>query len=1285
MKQTRRSPQNLLLFVALAVFSFEPVTFGQKDQDHKAELVVQTGHADIVTAMAFSLDGRLVLTGSKDRTACVWDFETRREIRKFRNHPERVSAVAFSPDGRQALTASLRNIYLWDISTGRLVKNFRTSDLSSEIKSAVFSPDGAYIAGASDCGRSVYLWDVVKSSENPLWINSNYSHNVAFSSDGKSLVAIGCDNTKAAVLDSASGRAFSEVQIKTTERNLETLERVFFSPDDQKIIGASSLGNVKIWDRASGIELLSLPHKEPITAMKISDDRKRLYVTGNENISAWDLKAAAGNQLSGQLVSREKLLADERQGNHLSIASFSPNSQFVVASSGAFRNDYRMDYRTYIWDLKRNARLGYLEGLSAEPYSGAFSANGELLLLNGSDSSIYTKQSNFISLLDLRTGQFLKQLTGHSHAIYSASFSTDSTRILTSGFDGQVILWDLLSGKPISRISVNSRYPVAALSPDNKLIAVGDGTGQVSLWEAASGKQVSLLARPVVRSPVFAYIVSLSFSPDGKKILIGTVDRGIAVFDLSSGRQIDIPFIPSPGGATRPQIGSNGQDMTHYNEWLEAACFSPDGRSVLTADKKGSVKIWDISISPRLIRQIENAESVSAVSFSPDGNFVLTGNGDRHSWTSQTSGIARIWKRDTGELLVELKGHQGDISSAAFSPDGKHVLTTGWDSTYRLWDVKNGSEICKMVSLRDGGWIVIDQDGRFDVNSISGQSGIYWSYGTEIIEFLQLKDRYYEPGLLAKVIKGLPIRQVNQFNNVKLFPRFTYEPPQPGSTAVTINLSNRGGGIGRVRVLVNGKEVVADARQSIRNFNPHASQAQLTADLGNAPLKTGETNLIEVIVWNAEGYLSSRSVQREWNNAVQARSGRRVGEVPSATTTKPPELYAIVGGVSTYSSDSINLRYSAKDAEDVAQALQLGAKRLFGADKVHLTLLSTSGKPGAIAPTKENFQKAFEAARKAKPEDILVVYLAGHGVALRLTGDDDLYCYLTQEARTTNLADPEVRKASSVSSDEMVEWIKQIPALKQVMILDTCAAGAALTKLTESRNPSGEQIRALDRLKDRTGFHVLMGSAADKVSYEASQFGQGLLTYALLEGMKGAALRQDEFIDVNELFKHAVERVPQLARSIGLYSIQQPIPATPRGGASFDIGQMKREDKEAVSLAVAAPLILRPRLLNPDEGFDNLELESAVRRKLDEQSWGTTQRGQPSTAVIVYVDADELPAGLRPSGTYRVTGDRVTVTINLIRNRQRVISFDVEGAKSDPAGLAAEIVRRITQSANRSQ
>jgi hypothetical protein len=414
------------------------------------------------------------------------------------------------------------------------------------------------------------------------------------------------------------------------------------------------------------------------------------------------------------------------------------------------------------------------------------------------------------------------------------------------------------------------------------------------------------------------------------------------------------------------------------------------------------------------------------------------------------------------------------------------------------------------------------------------------------------------------------------------------------------------------------------------------------------------------VAWNVENYISSRGTQLVWTPA-------------GAALTAAPEVYAIVGGISNYAGSHLNLTFAAKDAVDMANAIELGAKRLFGADKVHVTLLSTAEDTRAIPPTKDNFTKAFAALRGVtKPTDILIVYLAGHGITLQR--GSDTYCYLTQEARTTDtsvLADSAVRQQTTITSEELVDWIKQIPALKQVVMLDTCAAGAAQAqlKLVDKREAPGDAIRAIDRAKDRTGSYILMGSAADAVSYEASQYGQGLLTYALLKGMKGAALRNDEFVDVSKLFQFAREEVEQLARNVG--GIQKPIVFAPKD-ESFEVGQLKNEDKHKITLSMPKPIILRPRFLDADADDDTLDLMKVLRARLRDES-SLTGRGSSQTA-LVFVDDEEFPGGIRPTGRYAVKGSIVTVTLRLRRDGVEIANVQISGTRDDIVGLATKVL-----------
>lgn len=592
-----------------------------------------------------------------------------------------------------------------------------------------------------------------------------------------------------------------------------------------------------------------------------------------------------------------------------------------------------------------------------------------------------------------------------------------------------------------------------------------------------------------------------------------------------------------------------------------------------------------------------------------------------------------------------------NLRTATLSPDGRYIAALNDDGTVFFFDGKTGEHLLRMYFFENGDWAAVDVENRFDTWRNGEVAGLHWVVGSTSIEFSQLKERYFEPGLIPRALQlsAEKRRPVAEFVDPKLFPKIESRLISlDGTSALEILLTNQGGGIGTVRVSLNGKEVVADARPP--NFDAGAGSAKLKITLPGHLMQADGKNEVEVVAWNAEGYLASRGVRVRYARDVPANN-------------EPPSLFAIVAGVSKYANPAMNLSFPAKDARDIAHALRLGAARLFGTQRSDITLFSDF--PGDADSTvqpvsRQALKAAFDnVARKAKPGDILVVYLAGHGVMS--SGEKSDYFFLTPEARSTDLSDPAIRDLYGISSAVMTEWIKAIPAMKQVMVLDTCAAGGAVERLTQVRALSADQVRALDRLKDRTGFHVLMGAAADKVSYESSQYGQGLLTYAILQGMKGAALREGEYVDVSTLFQHAADQVPLLAKSIG--GIQKPVIASPRG-SSFDIGQMTMVEKRDVTLADRRPMFLRAVLQDVRRPIDLHGIGRQVNRVLRERATN------PESAKLVFIDAEDLPGAYLLAGRYERKGNRLRISAALFRDETEVSTkqIDLPLEKENTAG-----------------
>jgi len=1161
----------------------------------RPELVIQTGHADRVSTVAFSPDGRMLASGSDDNTIKLWDVATGQELRTLTGHARQVSSVAFSSDGRTLASGSAdKTIKLWDAATGQELRTL--AGHADEVDSVAFSPDGRTLASGS-ADKTIKLWDVASGHElRTLAGHTGLIFLVAFSPDGRTLASGSADKT-IKLWDAATGQ-----ELLTLAGHTDLVTCVSFSPDGRTLASGGVDQSIRLWDIATGRALRTLTgHTETVNSIAFSPDGRTLASgSGDKTAKLWD--PATGQEL--------RTLAGHT--DEVESVAFSPDGRSLASGS--------RDKTIKLWDVATGKELRTLAGHTDEVESVAFSPDGRTLA---------TGSAAALKLLDLTTGRQLRALAGGESPV---AFSPDG-RTVASGGDARTIkLWDIATGRELLTLAGNGRQVHSvAFSPDGQTLASeSEDDNEITLWDVATGHKTRTVEGGNNR------LESLAFSPDGRTLAAGTGHYTVILWDFATGQEL--------------------RTLEGHTDAVFAVAFSPDGRTHASAGADNSIKLWDVATGQELRTLEGHTDAVFAVAFSPDGRTLASAGADNS---------IKLWDVATGRELRALAGHTGVVSSIVFSPDGHTLTSGGADGSARVWNLADGSEIATVVALDESDWAAVTPAGVFDA-SPGGMALMHWAVGAEMIALDQLKDRFWDPGLLAKIFgfNKEPIRDVTAFETVKLFPEVQFQAPPPGSMQLKLALKNRGGGIGPVQVLVNGKEVVADARGGA--VNPGASDANLTVDLSASHYVPGQANEIRVVTRNAEGYLTSRGEPQSWTPEGQ----------PDNT---PPEFWAIVAGISVYASPDVQLRYAAKDAVDISHAIQPAAEKLFGASHVHVTLLTTAASPGAIAPTKANLQRAFaQIAAQAKPRDVLLVYLAGHGIALH--GQTDLYAYLTADARsssTDELSDPALRAQWSITSDELSDWTNRIPALKQVLILDTCAAGAAGTKLIEKRDIPADQVRALDRLKDRTGFHVLMGAAADQSSYEASEFEQGLLTYSLLEGMRdGAALREGEFLDVSLWFQHAADEVPELAQDVG--GIQRPVVAAP-SGTSFDVGEVDDAIKLAIHLAAAKPFLLRPQLLDPEQEDDELSLSATLAKRLNDESFIAT-RGAEAPLRAVYLDAGDLPGAIRILGTYQVTGPAVSVTIDLRRDKDKLDELHIQGTRDDVSGLVEQMVEAIEAS-----
>ncbi|KAJ5278432.1 hypothetical protein N7524_004585 [Penicillium chrysogenum] len=283
------------------------------------------GHSKGVTSVAFSTDGRLVASGSKDMTVKLWNTTTGGIHKTLQGHWSQVTCVAFSPDGRFVVSGSYdATVKLWNSATGNTDKTLKGH--SGFVASVAFSPDGTLVAsGSSD--NTVKLWNtstgkIYKTLEG----HTGSGLSMAFSPDGKLVASRGAGFHTINLWNTTTGMIY-----KTFGSAPPSVSNVAFSPDGKLLASVSRGHPVSLWNVMTGTihkrlegHLLAENHSDLMASVTFSPDGK-LVATGcaNKTIKLW-------NTTTGDM---HKTLEGHTDWVHSMV--FSPDGRLVASGSGA--------------------------------------------------------------------------------------------------------------------------------------------------------------------------------------------------------------------------------------------------------------------------------------------------------------------------------------------------------------------------------------------------------------------------------------------------------------------------------------------------------------------------------------------------------------------------------------------------------------------------------------------------------------------------------------------------------------------------------------------------------------------------------------------------------------------------------------------------------------------------------------------------------------------------------------------------------------------------------------
>ena len=203
---------------------------------------------DIATGIALTADGKQALTAGTDRKLHIWNTETGKEVRTIAGHGDEVLAVALSPDGKKAASAGADySVRLWDVASG---KELRLLEVHSGLVSCIdFSPDGRRIVTGNEDSK-IRVWNLNDSSE-PRIFNGHKREvtSVAFTADGKHILSGSKDRTLR-LWDVGTGE---NIRVFAGHQNWVTA--ISLSPDGKRALSCSDDSTIKLWDLATGREL----------------------------------------------------------------------------------------------------------------------------------------------------------------------------------------------------------------------------------------------------------------------------------------------------------------------------------------------------------------------------------------------------------------------------------------------------------------------------------------------------------------------------------------------------------------------------------------------------------------------------------------------------------------------------------------------------------------------------------------------------------------------------------------------------------------------------------------------------------------------------------------------------------------------------------------------------------------------------------------------------------------------------------------------------------------------
>jgi WD40 repeat protein/uncharacterized caspase-like protein len=1155
---------------------------GPKPAEPRPELVIQSGHADRVTAMDFAADGRLIVTGAMDSTVRIWSSPDRCLLRVLPGQMVGVTAMALTRDDRWLITGGGRGTVLVHDRD----KDFRTvvevrQPHDSRIRQIALLPDGQHFVSI-DSDRQSFLWDLGRLPLSPqAWPEDGKCRQVACGGrsdrdrDTSVVVAIADDGT-VRTFDS-SGRRGSVLNLDRHDPSTMAV-----SPDGRRLALGYQDGLVAIHNLNTGGRIEYRANARAAVHRLVFSPSGVLAIAHEDGVRLVGPAPDPPDPAEGRVFDPIQQPAED--------LVFSPGGESLAVCTrevGALR----------VWRLAEDgapADVPELNDPSAEAFRLGFTSNGRGLvvadvsgglasrpLAHQGDEAAWnfpahrgkiqqisaTPDRQRLLFLDEQRGVRVWDLKERTcrrlRGTYRAGAFLDNDRLVlipdsnAADHAGRLILADR-SGQPVGldffavrsgpfAIPDGIPFERVVVSEDGQRIAAASDSAKealVCVWETKQGR----LTHWITSEKLDDAVLALAFSSDGKYLLTGGDSPEARLWDLSA----------RPGAIGAPAVTFADRSVTTN---ITCAAIRPEHpEQVVTGHSNGQVHVWKCEggqarLDVRSLISREFTTEVKAICFTSDGRYLAASGDGKRVWLG-----AMDPRPHRVDVLDGFRPHHDEQIGALIAWSGRPILVSGSDdTTIRLWDIEkkalrgtfsaaNRSAVGDKAVIQELDWVLYTPDGHFDASATATKLVHYRRPGRTVPvrgeqpePFAVGLRRLDEAGQLDQLTATHYLYGLGEELLVGEGPGLKEKPQEPAPISIRVPPRNDPTQ-SDIRLTINlGTDNFREVRL-YHNDVPIPTGWEPGAKPGHEAAPTSLEVPVKLISGENRFY-----VMASQEDAYDSCSG--VVEVDCEARMERGRVHILALGVGGYQSR--RLRYAVNDAVELSEFL-------------HAQGIDAQGERGfrcVLSGEDVNLNKVESALHditllvEERPQDTVVVFVAGHtGVfnpqrfclvlpSYRFPKDQPIL--VAARGGVPNVGENEkVDDPRTVLPYSVIERsLSRLKALNRLVIVDACQAESILY------DPKVREIRRwmeLTSRRERTSY--LMAARRGEAAIEAGPLAHGLFTYSLLRGMRAIApdgepkevkaltlpahadFNGDGIVSTDELDAYAKQVLPQLCR-----------------------------------------------------------------------------------------------------------------------------------------------------------